>query len=807
MFIDQITLAEGAVLENLTVASGTLFPANANSGELFFRTDIEGGVLYIYAGGQWLKSANISNVTAASIGLGNVSNTSDSAKPVSIAQQAALDLKANVSSLAPVALSGSYDDLMYKPTAASFNLGSVDNTSDANKPISTATQGALDLKADISSLSLVATSGSYNDLLNKPPTVTLISLGLNNVNNTSDANKPISTAQQTALNLKANISSLAAVATSGSYLDLINTPTINPITLGLHVVATSGNYNDLSNKPVITATSLGLGNVDNTSDVNKPISTATQGALDLKANSSSLATVATSGSYVDLSNKPVITPATLGLHAVATSGNYNDLANKPIVTAASLGLGNVDDVPDIFKPISNATQNALDLKADISSLPVLAPIATTGSYNDLVDVPPGAGVYTLPIATDTILGGVKIGAGITIDVDGVISAAGGGGGGGGGSYTLPVASTTVLGGIKVGTGLLMGVDGLLNTDLHSVATSGDYNDLSNKPTITKVTLGLSNVDNTSDANKPISIAQASVNSLKADTASLAAIATSGLYSDLVGAPVITPASLGLATVATSGSYNDLSDKPIDAGSITKADIGLGNVDNTSDATKPVSSAQQAALDLKVDITSLATVASSGDYNDLSNKPTITTATKESVGLGNVDNTSDLAKAISTATQDALDLKVDITSLATVATSAQYSDLIGTPSLAPVATSGDYTDLINTPAPITKADIGLGSVENTSDANKIVSILTQQALDLKANISALGATAFSNDYNDLNNLPSGGGSYTLPTASAVTLGGIKVGSGLSIDGNGTLSSSGGGGGSAPESLSPFLLMGA
>lgn len=38
--------------------------------------------------------------------------------------------------------------------------------------------------------------------------------------------------------------------------------------------------------------------------------------------------------------------------------------------------------------------------------------------------------------------------------------------------------------------------------------------------------------------------------------------------------------------------------------------------------------------------------------------------------------------------------------------------------------------------------------------------------------------------------SSGGSYTLPTASASTLGGIKVGSGLSIDANGVLSSSGG-----------------
>ena len=38
--------------------------------------------------------------------------------------------------------------------------------------------------------------------------------------------------------------------------------------------------------------------------------------------------------------------------------------------------------------------------------------------------------------------------------------------------------------------------------------------------------------------------------------------------------------------------------------ITAANIGLGNVDNTSDANKPVSTAMQAALDLKVDKTTL-----------------------------------------------------------------------------------------------------------------------------------------------------------------------------------------------------------
>lgn len=39
---------------------------------------------------------------------------------------------------------------------------------------------------------------------------------------------------------------------------------------------------------------------------------------------------------------------------------------------------------------------------------------------------------------------------------------------------------------------------------------------------------------------------------------------------------------------------------------------------------------------------------------------------------------------------------------------------------------------------------------------------------------------------------GGGSYTLPTASADTLGGVKVGSGLAIDSAGVLSASGGSG---------------
>ena len=64
--------------------------------------------------------------------------------------------------------------------------------------------------------------------------------------------------------------------------------------------------------------------------------------------------------------------------------------------------------------------------------------------------------------------------------------------------------------------------------------------------------------------------------------------------------------------------------------ITKAAVGLGNVDNTSDVNKPVSTAQNNAINA-------ATAA----------------ITKASLGLGNVDNTSDVNKPISTAVAAAL----------------------------------------------------------------------------------------------------------------------------------------------------------
>lgn len=75
---------------------------------------------------------------------------------------------------------------------------------------------------------------------------------------------------------------LKAVAFSGSYTDLSDKPTIPPATAvkgNSETTYRTGNVN-------LTPANMGLGNVNNTSDANKPISTATQAALNGKVNKS-----------------------------------------------------------------------------------------------------------------------------------------------------------------------------------------------------------------------------------------------------------------------------------------------------------------------------------------------------------------------------------------------------------------------------------------------------------------------------------------------------------------------------------------
>lgn len=142
------------------------------------------------------------------------------------------------------------------PDKTLVGLNNVDNTSDANKPVSTAQQTALNAKEPTIA---AGTTAQYWRGDKSWQTLNKAAVGLSNVDNTSDASKPVSTAQQTALNAKEP--TVAAGTTAQFYR---------------------------GDKTWVTPdkNSVGLGNVDNTSDVNKPVSTATQNALNLKLDAS-----------------------------------------------------------------------------------------------------------------------------------------------------------------------------------------------------------------------------------------------------------------------------------------------------------------------------------------------------------------------------------------------------------------------------------------------------------------------------------------------------------------------------------------
>lgn len=107
---------------------------------------------------------------------------------------------------------------------------------------------------------------------------------------------------------------------------------------------------------------------------------------------------------------------------------------------------------------NGSTQGLPNLPSNATMLFVYANDSWIGSY---VGTGGGSGEgYTLPPASATTLGGVKIGSGINVTADGVISAEGGGGA----PYELPAATTTTLGGIKVGDNLTITPDGKLSAN-------------------------------------------------------------------------------------------------------------------------------------------------------------------------------------------------------------------------------------------------------------------------------------------------------------------------------------------------------
>lgn len=91
---------------------------------------------------------------------------------------------------------------------------------------------------------------------------------------------------------------------------------------------------------------------------------------------------------------------------------------------------------------------------------------------------------------------------------------------GGVEYSMPTATRYTLGGVVIGDNISVTADGTISVDLSAYLKSADISEWakqSDKPTYTANEIGLGNVDNTADADKPISTATQTALDGKADT--------------------------------------------------------------------------------------------------------------------------------------------------------------------------------------------------------------------------------------------------------------------------------------------------
>ena len=176
-----------------------------------------------------------------------------------------------------------------------------------------------------------------------------------------------------AISGKANTSDLADVATSGSYTDLTNKPSIPSKTSD--ITNDSGfltSHQDISGKQdksnIVASWSV------TTSDTKYPSEKLVKSDLDGKVDKVAGKGLSTNDYDNTAKNKVD------NLKTVATSGSYNDLTNKPTIPTVvnTIADGNANAIS------SDAVYDALALKANSADL---ATVATTGSYNDLTNKP------------------------------------------------------------------------------------------------------------------------------------------------------------------------------------------------------------------------------------------------------------------------------------------------------------------------------------------------------------------------------------------------------------------------------------
>jgi hypothetical protein len=279
---------------------------------------------------------------------------------------------------------------------------------------------------------------------------------------------------------------------------------------------------------------------------------------------------------------------------------------------------------------------------------------------------------------------------------------------------------------------------------------------------------LASIANSKLANSSITIDGSAISLGGSVTTTNTQLSTEAVQ-DIAGALVAT----GGTKTGIAVTYDDDNNNMDFVVSLVKGDVGLGNVDNTADSAKPVSTAQQTEIDTKSDIASPTFTGTVGGI------------TKGMVGLGNVDNTTDALKPVSTAGQTALDLKANLasptltgnpvaptqadndnsTKIATTAyVQREVSDLLGG---APAA----YDTLLEISASISNGDSDVVALTTTVGTKLAKSTNLSDLADAGTARTNLGVDAAGTDNSTNVTLVTDSHDYLSVSGQAITLGSI------------------------------------